>query len=519
MNLDTLRASLTRRTSIDIQAAFARFQDEAAEVDGDAFLAFLHREKLIDDATLAELLDDETVDVSVDVSADADPVATGPKRATRRFLRKLLPADVQLAAELVRRAWIPRDHVAAALDELARGASGARSLAQLLRATGRLDATQLRELARDPTNAICPSCGEPIPQGSPPPHLVARLASGTTGDIYIARDIELGRKVAYKRLQEEMTAHRPIIERFLVEAQITAQLDHPGIVPIHALEVDAAGRPGYTMKLVRGKTFKEWIGEIGRRYELGEPLEESMQLAARLEPVLKVCDALHYAHRKGVLHRDLKPANIMLGRYGEVYVMDWGVAALRGQIPSEGTARLDLSTLSTTSRDGTDTEDGQLVGTPAYMSPEQAHGSNAELDVRSDLFSLGLILFQLVTMKRAVPGTSAKEVLANIRLGRLEPIVHAHGEPIPASLAAVIAKATAYDRDARYTDARQLALDLRRFLRGEPVRAALRPVRRFEPSQWLRAHWRVVAIYVALVALAGLAFAAGQRYQAALGGT
>ena len=154
------------------------------------------------------------------------------------------------------------------------------------------------------------------------------------GTVHVARDVELLRRVALKELSLEVAHDRSARSRFVREVQVTAQLDHPHIVPVYGLEVASGGRPAYAMKLVEGQTFGQLIADTRAFYEKKAPPDEDHALPARLEHFLKVCDAIAYAHERGVVHRDLKPANLMVGRHNEVYVMDWGICRLMTQ-PAE----------------------------------------------------------------------------------------------------------------------------------------------------------------------------------------
>jgi serine/threonine-protein kinase len=309
------------------------------------------------------------------------------------------------------------------------------------------------------------------------------------GEVHVARDEDLLRKVAYKKMVAEVAHSRELAARFFSEIQVTAQLDHPNIVPIYGLEVASDGALGYSMKLVQGKTLTSVLGEARR--------DGGGELAARLEIFLKVCDAIAYAHSKGVLHRDLKPDNVMVGRYNEVYVMDWGICRVIGSDNPEAD-KLELAPGIGAAAPSERTQYGAVIGTPAYMSPEQASGRNPELDGRSDVYALGLILFEVVSLRQAITGKQVLEVLGRAAIGDKDPLFGATHE-----LRAIVAKATAADREQRYPTASALADDLRRVLRGEAPRCAPdNPLRRL--ARWVGRH-RVAALVViaALTALAG----------------
>jgi serine/threonine-protein kinase len=287
------------------------------------------------------------------------------------------------------------------------------------------------------------------------------VGQGAMGEIHLATDVHLRRNVAYKTMSPEFAAQENEVGRFLHEARVTAQLDHPNVVPVYALEGDE-GRPAYAMKLIEGRTFEDLIEEAKALYDAKKRIDDPHSLTTRLEHFLKVCDALSYAHAMGVIHRDLKPENIMVGPYNEVYVMDWGIAKRVGvpEVPEKAGWFAEDEAVD-------HDREGYVIGTPAFMSPEQAQGLNDELDARSDQFSLGLILFELVTLQRAYTG-KGMETVFRAQEGDLNPIAHhAKRERVPKDLAAIIHKATTLVRDHRYPDVGALADDVRRFQAGE----------------------------------------------------
>ncbi|MFS8065680.1 MAG: protein kinase domain-containing protein, partial [Byssovorax sp.] len=300
---------------------------------------------------------------------------------------------------------------------------------------------------------------------------ISRLGEGAMGAIDIARDVYLRRKVALKTVLPEMAGHPEIVGRFLSEMQITAQLEHPNIVPVYALDLSVGGALGYAMKLVHGRDLEAILSEAREKVEKGEPLDDEHTLEKRLEIFLKVCDALDYAHSKGIVHRDLKPANIMIGRHNEVYLMDWGIARPMGAgrealdagfevpeprgLPTEGAGRTVV---------------GAVIGTPQYMSPEQAKGKNPELDGRSDLYTMGLILQECVTLRGAVDGPSMIAILAKAMLGKRNPILIGNGPGTATrEIEAIVRKATRLEPGDRYPGIRAFAEDVRRYLHGEAV--------------------------------------------------
>ncbi len=298
--------------------------------------------------------------------------------------------------------------------------------------------------------------------------ILGEAGRGGMATVYVARDLELMRKVALKQLADDLRDVGPARLRFLREVQVTAQLDHPYIVPVYGLEVAPGGSPAYAMKLVTGSTLADYLQTAIDAYAAGGVPDEAHSLPARIEHLLKVCDAVDYAHGKGVIHRDLKPANIMLGTHGETFVMDWGICHLFGTDDPDFAPESLLSD----STGGAQTEYGAVVGTPRYMSPEQAQGRREELGPQSDQCALGLILFELVTLNAPFAGDSLLEVMQNAAAARRAVVVHAFEQrAIPAPLRAIIERATRFDPKQRYASVSELADDLRRYLRGEAVHA------------------------------------------------
>ena len=350
--------------------------------------------------------------------------------------------------------------------------------------------------------------------------LHGEVARGGMGAILKAYDQDLGRHLAMKVILARTSSadgdsppvDEKLLSRFLDEAQVTGQLEHPGVVPVHELGLDQAGRVYFTMRLVKGRTAHEV-------FALAREMREGWSLGTALEVVLKVCDTLAYAHDKGVIHRDLKPANVMVGRFGEVYVMDWGLAKVLGEQdkrdlrikpPGEDTRSRVLTDRSRDAGSDPDsplvTLDGAVVGTPSYMSPEQAEGRVDEVDARSDVYALGACLYTLLTgwQPYVKPGTraSAHSILNAVRDGSPKP-VHEIDRAIPAELVAICDKAMARERSARYASMRELGADLRAYLDDRVVRA-YRTGARAEMRAWVRRNRGVAAAAAAgLLALIG----------------
>jgi serine/threonine protein kinase len=276
--------------------------------------------------------------------------------------------------------------------------------------------------------------------------LLERIARGGMGVVYAAEDEKLERRVALKVLDVPGT-DGDLANRLMREARVLARLEHPGIVPVHDVGTLADGRVFYTMKFVEGQRLDKFIEGV-----------ESMQ--DRLRLFLRICEAVAFAHTRGVLHRDLKPANIMVGPFGEVLVMDWGLAKiLRGEAASAVRGADPEATIveklkqtgeeSDSTKSSVITGHGTVMGTPGYMSPEQARGEVEVLDARSDIFSLGALLRFILAQKTPAEFTP--------RLDR--------------SLEAICAKATAEQRDSRYSAVQELGQDVSRYLDGLAVGA------------------------------------------------
>jgi serine/threonine-protein kinase len=288
-------------------------------------------------------------------------------------------------------------------------------------------------------------------EGIPTPkHLrvFAELGRGGMGRIHPATDRNLLRHVALKRLDKELAKEPFYRDGFIAEAQITGQLEHPNIVPVHELASEPGEAPYFTMKLVQGGSFGRWLHEA--RHEVGS----SERLEEGLEILVKVCDAVAYAHHRGVIHRDLKPENIMVGAFGQVYLMDWGLARLTKTRPASG--------------EFAQMEAPGPVGTPEYMAPEQARGKPAEMDERSDVFGLGAVLYEIVSGKRPYGELRDQDaVLARARDGAVVPIDQATmGLGVSKRIRSIVEKATSPEPRARYQTVTELQRDIQEFLRG-----------------------------------------------------
>lgn len=272
-------------------------------------------------------------------------------------------------------------------------------------------------------------------------HDGGEIARGGMGAIRYVVDKRLLRQMALKTLPEGVPPRSDAAQRFVEEAQITGQLDHPNIVPVHELGADEQGGLYFTMKLVRGETLADALLEVGDRRLDAASLERHVKI------IVKVCDAIAFAHSRGVIHRDLKPSNVMIGSYNQVYVMDWGLALLR-----EGPRLVS--------------DKGKIIGTPGYMSPEQAWGAQ-DIDERADVYGLGGLLYRLLTGKRPHGGTSRLAALQQTREGRIvEPQQACPDALLPPELCRITMRALMHEREARYQSVSALQADLEQFLRG-----------------------------------------------------
>jgi hypothetical protein len=280
----------------------------------------------------------------------------------------------------------------------------------------------------------------------------ALLGRGGMGSVLRVRDRALQRDVAMKTLDglgPEWAG------TFVEEAQITAQLEHPNIVSVHDLGGSRADRRFFTMKMVHGITLTAWL----QRHLTDRTSSE--QLADAVEVFLKVCDALSFAHARGVVHGDIKPDNIMVGSFGEVYVMDWGLAHLVEKCdPNLGRVRIARPVHSPRFSDGP-------LGTPAYMPPEQAVGRVADIEPRSDVFALGAILYHILVGSPPFAGPTVEAIVEAAKHARYTPPeVAAPPGTVPPGLARVIERAMSLKKDDRYPDVRSLKQDVQRAMRG-----------------------------------------------------
>jgi eukaryotic-like serine/threonine-protein kinase len=334
-------------------------------------------------------------------------------------------------------------------------------------------------------------------------------AKGGLGQVFVAWDDELHREVALKEIQERYADNADSRARFLIEAEITGRLEHPGIVPVYGLGCYADGRPFYAMRFIKGGSLKDAIERFHKNTSSSETNDAAANPQTRRRPrtdflglefrkllgrFIDVCEAMQYAHDRGVLHRDLKPGNIMLGKYGETLVVDWGLAksGVRGRETGVGDTERAEPTLRPASASGSaETMPGLALGTPQFMSPEQAAGQLQYLGPASDVYSLGATLYNLLTGKVPFEATDVGVLLANVQLGEFRPPRELRPE-IPPALDAICLKTMALRPADRYPSPIALAEDLEHWLADEAVSAHREPMSA-RLGRWARRHKTLVS--------------------------
>ncbi len=395
--------------------------------------------------------------------------------------------------------------------------------------------------------------------------LLDNFAHGGLGNIWLAEDTSIHRQIAFKELLPKALKNRSVVERFMEEAQITGQLEHPCIVPIYDVGYQENGTPFYAMKLLKGGNMEKAIEEM---HALARgSTERQLAFTRLLRQVIAVCQALGYAHGKGVLHRDLKPLNVMLGEFGETLVLDWGLAKVidvmghhevvtdsDGQIDkanpnvavdsgtvieaqtaesnigatkTQGVSDVGVTKTEVASPGGTQarttetgsflrrqvatdartagshTMMGQIMGTPAYMPPEQAEGKIDQLDARTDIYSLGGILYKLLTNQSPVGRGKAQDVLKKVINGDIPP-PRQIDPTIPPPLEAICRKAMALKQEDRYPKAMDMAADIEAWLSDEPVSVYPDPWKT-RLRRWYKRHHALVHTSGAAVTVIGIA--------------
>jgi ABC-type multidrug transport system ATPase subunit len=294
--------------------------------------------------------------------------------------------------------------------------------------------------------------------------LLRAHARGGLGQVSVALDEELRREVAVKEIQERFADDPESRARFLLEAEVTGRLEHPGIVPVYGLGTREDGRPFYAMRLIRGVDLKAAIGQFHDAGAAVTAGQHDLEFRRLLRHFLDACDAVAYAHSRGVLHRDLKPANVMLGEYGETLVVDWGLARLIDRPGGGGGGgEVTLPTLAA----GAQTVAGKAIGTPAFMSPEQAAGRLDQLGPATDVYSLGATLYCLLTGRPPYEGEMA-EVLGRVQRGDF-PGPRELNPTVSPALEAICLKAIALRPEQRYPSVTAFSEDIENWLADRPV--------------------------------------------------
>ena len=391
------------------------------------------------------------------------------------------------------------------LDEAARGEPAAIGLAESgVEATDRTVAVELDPAALRP----------PLPAVEAEHRFqdLEPIARGGMGVVWRVWDHRLRRHLAMKVMSEdadeEGAARARKRARFIEEAQVAAQLDHPGVAPVHEIGVDERGRVYFTMKLVKGQTLREIVDALHAG-------DEEWPLPRVLHVILRVCDAMAYAHDKGVLHRDLKPSNIMVGRFGEVYVMDWGLARVRGRAADAPEPAVERGAAEGLDVDPARcTVDGDVIGTPVYMSPEQAASRRQDVGPATDVYSVGAMLYHLLAGRAPyldVDGeTKSHVILQRVRKGSPRSI-HERAPGMPIELRHITEKAMARAPVDRYPSMLELAADLRAYLEGRVVSASQRGVAD-ALRKWVLRNRLLAAAFVAVLLAVGGGISTGLVY-------
>ncbi len=348
-----------------------------------------------------------------------------------------------------------------------------------------------------------------LPSGGKAYQILRPLARGGLGEVFVAQDTSLNREVALKIIQPSVAGNAQELARFLQEAEITGGLEHPGIVPVYALGQNSDGRPYYTMRLVKGMTLEK---QIRASRKSGSPRPTPLEFRQLLNHFVRVCEIVAYAHSRGVLHRDLKPSNLMLGKYGETLVVDWGLAKSIDQPGEEFAGLVDEAQWKPASGSSLNaTVRGKAMGTPKYMSPEQALGQTENINSRTDIYGLGATLYCILTRRPPLAGLDdVGEILERVGRGEI-PSASQVAPWVPVTLCMICRKAMAVRPDDRYESALSLAEDVEHWLADEPPRGVSESVGN-RLGRWERKHRaliRVGGLAMAAVTLVSIAAALG----------
>jgi serine/threonine-protein kinase len=334
-----------------------------------------------------------------------------------------------------------------------------------------------------------------------------KLGEGGIGEVALAVDHDISRRVAMKRLRTDRKDAQSLV-RFAEEVRIVGQLEHPGIVPVHDVGVDEDGQHYLVMKYVEGETLEDIIEKLRK----GDPgYLARFPYSHRMQVFASILEAIGYAHDKGIIHRDIKPANIMIGPHGEVTVMDWGIAKYVSEKDAADSSE-QRSVASTVQDRLIETQHGALVGTPLYMSPEQAAGRNDTLDARSDIFSLGLVFCEFLVLHHPLedkPGMNeilAELIAKGVDLGAIGGRARAAG--VPMEIFQAMAGALEHDRSKRYQSVQEMLDRIRRIQDGQVMVAChVTAFKRlaYEAIHWVDRNPGIYSLFILVVLLSTIA--------------
>lgn len=316
--------------------------------------------------------------------------------------------------------------------------------------------------------------------------IISEHARGGLGEVLLARDRQLNRQVALKRIREKWAEHNYARVRFQLEAEITGRLEHPGVVPVYALGTGSDGEVFYAMRFIRGESLEAAVGDFHKSGGQRSMRTRSAEFRNLMRRFVDVCNTIGYAHSRGIIHRDLKPANIMLGKYGETLVVDWGLAKQLGTAEAIASAAPESLIMAGSGSGSAPTQFGSAVGTPQYMSPEQAAGRLDRMGPSTDVFGLGATLYHLLTNQPPQKEDSVERILDRVEHGDF-PVPTEVVSAVPLPLEAICLKAMALRPSDRYSSPSAMGADVERWLADEPV-AVCHDSLTVRAVRWVRKH-------------------------------